>query len=280
MIELSSGIKYIPLNEQHEQEMNTTTLITNNNINNNNNNNNISSSTNNKMNTDEIKFSDNHTLDGTRRSKFTAIRVLFVLALIFIGLTCALILILIVHINSMKNELHYKSNQNLCLTEKCLSLSLKIYQSLNTSIDPCEDFYEYSCGGWIEKNQIPAAMNRWGVLNSITYSNQVTLRQTLEDLSNLNNLTQSEIKAIHLYHSCIDPEGITEHLGAKPFLDFTKHIALKNNQSKRLEFKMNFKELISFVHFELDASPFFGIDVRDDDKNSSFNDIQVNKAFN
>ena len=29
-------------------------------------------------------------------------------------------------------------------------------EAMNDKVNPCEDFYEYACGKWIEKNPIPA----------------------------------------------------------------------------------------------------------------------------
>jgi endothelin-converting enzyme/putative endopeptidase len=34
---------------------------------------------------------------------------------------------------------------------------------MDKSIDPCVDFYHYSCGGWQKKNPIPPDQVSWGV---------------------------------------------------------------------------------------------------------------------
>ncbi len=44
--------------------------------------------------------------------------------------------------------------------------------SMDPSIDPCVDFYRYSCGGWIKKNPIPPDQARWDVYSKLQYENE------------------------------------------------------------------------------------------------------------
>ncbi len=42
-------------------------------------------------------------------------------------------------------------SKNLCLTEGCVRAAATILTSIDRSADPCEDFYQYACGGFIER---------------------------------------------------------------------------------------------------------------------------------
>jgi len=51
---------------------------------------------------------------------------------------------------------------------------------VNTQLDPCNDFYQYSCSKFFAANPIPPDRAAWGVAGPLSLWNEVTLHQVLE----------------------------------------------------------------------------------------------------
>lgn len=66
-----------------------------------------------------------------------------------------------------------------CLTDACVRVASKILEALDAETDPCQDFYQYSCGGWIKRNPLPNGRSKWSTFNSIWDQNQAIMKHLL-----------------------------------------------------------------------------------------------------
>jgi putative endopeptidase len=88
--------------------------------------------------------------------------------------------------------------------------------SMDTSVNPCENFYQYSCGGWQKNNPIPPDQASWDVYAKMAQDNKRVLWGILEKLSSeRDGRTVPQQKIGDAFAACID-EGRVEALGAKP----------------------------------------------------------------
>jgi endothelin-converting enzyme/putative endopeptidase len=98
---------------------------------------------------------------------------------------------------------------------------------LDESVAPCENFYRFACGGWLDANPIPADQSSWGVDQAMSERGQTMLRDILEKAA--ATPTPETRKIGDYYAACMD-EGRIEALGLAPLQPVLERIdALSSN---------------------------------------------------
>src|ERR1700720_3369812 len=88
--------------------------------------------------------------------------------------------------------------------------------SMDRSVDPCVDFFKYSCGGWIKNNPIPPDQSSWDTYSKMQDENRSRLRGILEGAAAPDAARNTSAQKIGDYYaSCTDEKAI-ETKGAEP----------------------------------------------------------------
>ncbi|XP_066541497.1 neprilysin-like [Hoplias malabaricus] len=108
------------------------------------------------------------------------------------------------------------SGDGVCTTADCTQSASRLIENMDTSVNPCDNFYQYACGGWLKKNIIPETSSRYSTFDILRDELEVVLKGVLEregDASGTRALTNAKT----LYRSCTN-ESLIEQRGGTPLL--------------------------------------------------------------
>lgn len=108
-------------------------------------------------------------------------------------------------------------------------LGKEVIAQMDLSVDPCVDFYQFACDGWIANNPLPNDRPRWGRgFGELSDRNNEVLRSILE--------TDSD-RAGAYYQACMD-EAAIDAAGVTPLEPYLAKIAKLNPKNSKALFQL------------------------------------------
>ncbi len=99
--------------------------------------------------------------------------------------------------------------------------------AMDRTADPCVDFFQFACGGWVRNNPIPPDQSNWSAYGKMQDENRALLRALLEHAGKGGaSRTPNQQKIGDYYAACMDEPAI-EARGASPLtpqLDAIAHM--------------------------------------------------------
>uniref|UniRef100_A0A131Z1H3 Gluzincin n=1 Tax=Rhipicephalus appendiculatus TaxID=34631 RepID=A0A131Z1H3_RHIAP len=99
-------------------------------------------------------------------------------------------------------EHHIDTSFTVCNSTVCKARAKLINDSLNTSVDPCDDFYSYACGGWINNHTLPPSRSSYGNFDVLHEELQATLKAVLENMTEVSEETVIKNAKV-MYNACV-----------------------------------------------------------------------------
>lgn len=199
-----------------------------------------------------------------------------IIILICAGILVALVIISVKGMNiSSLNALSNENGQasDLCTTSDCLYAARYVLENMDLEADPCEDFFQFSCGKWVEKHSIPEDKSDYSVFAEKIEEVALKLRREIEKPK-----SSDEPKGIRngkeVYEACMNT-AVADSLGKESFLRWIDEfggwpIIMKDWENS----SFSWKNII--VNFTKDWTfSFISLSVYADAKNTSQNVIYV-----
>uniref|UniRef100_A0A8C6LKA5 Endothelin converting enzyme like 1 n=1 Tax=Nothobranchius furzeri TaxID=105023 RepID=A0A8C6LKA5_NOTFU len=174
-----------------------------------------------------------------------------------------------------------------CQRKRTLLRAARFVQAnIDPTIQPCQDFYSFACGGWLRRHGIPEDKLSYGIITAIGEHNEEKLQQLLQEPIRRPGPNSAERKVKEFYRSCVNIQEI-DKLGSNPMTEVLDSCGgwdlvgappgAAGWEREGAPLRPDFNELLYRTQGVYSTAVFFSLTVNVDDKNSSRNAIRVDQ---
>uniref|UniRef100_A0A8C8YF13 Membrane metalloendopeptidase like 1 n=1 Tax=Prolemur simus TaxID=1328070 RepID=A0A8C8YF13_PROSS len=166
----------------------------------------------------------------------------------------------------------------ICTSPGCVMAAARILQNMDPSKEPCDDFYQYACGGWLRRHVIPETNSRYSVFDILRDELDVILKAVLENATSQDRPAVEKAKL--LYRSCMN-QSVIEKRDSQPLLDILKvaggwPVAM-DKWNKTLGLGWELERQLALMNTQFNRRVLIDLFIWTDDQNSSRHIIYVDQ---
>ncbi|CAL4065627.1 unnamed protein product, partial [Meganyctiphanes norvegica] len=148
--------------------------------------------------------------------------------------------------------------------------------NLNLESAPCENFWDYTCGGWLEDNPIPPTRSTWSVQNKLKYQALGEMRELLDTMDEPEDVNSIEWKLKTFYWSCMNVRSYMKSgldlLRRKIITELHGWNLMRETWDLR---RWDFDQVLTKLHSMYGVSPFFQVTVVPNPRKAGHNIIKL-----
>ena len=143
-------------------------------------------------------------------------------------------------------------------------------QDMNQDTDPCKDFFQYACGGYIQRNTKYGHSYYASKISSVQKKNYLIAKAAIESIDEETNKNDPLVKAAKYYSSCMRNDGsrglyaywqALEDIGGAPIVD--------SHWSTTSGLSWNVVTTLQKLHLSYGTYPLFQVTVTPNLKNTN-----------
>ncbi|XP_073172729.1 membrane metallo-endopeptidase-like 1 isoform X1 [Lepidochelys kempii] len=199
------------------------------------------------------------------------------LSVLLLLMTCAVVALVILFANNRDTQ-HGTNAGSICITPGCVAAAARILQNMDPMTEPCTDFYQYACGGWLNRHVIPETSSRYSIFDILRDELEIILKGVLEAPEQGDQ--EAFRKAKMLYTSCMN-ESFIEQRDSLPLLEVLAMVGdwpvASADWNITKEPNWSIEEKLSTLNSRFNKRVFIDMFVWNDDRDSSRHIIYIDQ---